>query len=299
MFEHAAGGRYGRALIRSSRHALAESQLLIEQTRARLAEDPLLQQVSVLPPVPEPVPSAVAVWVADLEVAGRYVPVANGNGPVAGDFYDVLRTGPDRVALVVGDVSGHGPTALERMQVLRAATRAVALQGLGARAALAVLDLFVDEQPGEGLATLWYGEYVPSSGRLVYASAGHPPPVLAVPGEVAALLALADAPPLGTGLAHALAAEHRVELPTGAALVAYSDGLVERPDADWTDQLAVLRGLVAVHTDPDLQSSAEDVADAVLHSLVPDRDAALDDVALLVVRRRRDVPGRSSPGQSG
>ncbi len=122
MSEHAAGGRYGRALIRSSHHALTESQLLVEQTRARLAQDPLPQQVSVLPPAPEPVPSAVAVAVSDLEVAGRYIPVGNGNGPVAGDCYDVLRTGPDRVAPVVGDVSGHGPAAPERMPLLRQAT---------------------------------------------------------------------------------------------------------------------------------------------------------------------------------
>ncbi len=162
-----------------------------------------------------------------------------------------------------------------------------------------MLDLFVDEQPGESLATLWYGEHVPSRGQPVYASAGHPPPVPAVPGRPAALPTLADAPPLRTGLAHALAAEHRMELPSGAALVAHSDGPVERPDADCTDQLAVLRGLVAVQADPDLQSTAEDVADAVLDSLVPDRDAAQDDVAQRVVRPRRGVPGRSSPGQAG
>jgi serine phosphatase RsbU (regulator of sigma subunit) len=274
----------------STRLGLEQSRALLEQSRTRLADDPALEEVSLLPPTAEPVPAAAAVWVSDLEVAGRYIPMgAGGSGPVAGDFYDVLRTGADRVALVVGDVTGHGPAALGRMRVLRQAARAVAREQLGARSALAALDAFLDGQPEEGLATLWYGEYVPSIGQLVYANAGHPPPVLTGHGRLTELLALADAPPLGTGLAHELAAERTIHLPTGAALLAYSDGLIERAHADLTDQLALLRDLTTTHADPGHDRTAQQIADAILHALIPDPAAAHDDVCLLVVRRH--TPG--------
>ena len=95
---------------------------------------------------------------------------------------------------------------------------------------------------------------------------------------------LAQAPPLGTGVAHESAVEHTVDLPVGATLVVYSDGLVERPDADLDGQLALLREVVHVHSDPAL-GGAQQVADTILGVLVPDPAAAADDVAILVIRR--------------
>ena len=285
MHGEPAVSRLGSALRTTAGHSAGQqSRALVERTRARLA-DPALDDVSLLRDPVDVVPATSALWVSDLEVAGRYIPIGAGPEPMAGDFYDVLHTGDDRVALVVGDVTGHGPPALARMRALRQTARAVALQQLGPRPALAVLDGFLDAQPEEGLATVWYGEYVPSTGRLVYASAGHPPPVLLVPGGSAQLLALADAPPLGTGLAHALAAEHAVHLPAGTALVAYSDGLVERASADLADQLDHLCALTTAHASAHLDRSAEQVADALLDTLIPDPSAAADDVCLLVVRR--------------
>lgn len=276
----------GQDLAAGARQLLEQSRFLLATTRERLRDPAGLAPLSLLPAqVPGP-PLQADVVVGDLLVAGRYLPAGGGPEPVAGDFYDVLQAGPDRLVLALGDVTGHGPAALDRMQALRAATRAVALEPVGPRQALAVLDAFCDQQPDEGLATMWYAEYTPSTGRLTYASAGHPPPVLTAAGSPTRLLHLTETPPLGTGLAHALAVEHTLRLPVGATLVAYSDGLVERPDADLDAQLALLREVVHVHSDPALARAAQQVADAILGVLIPDPAAADDDVALMVVRRQ-------------
>jgi serine phosphatase RsbU (regulator of sigma subunit) len=245
------------------------------------AQPAFVQQVPL-----QVVPTDVAATVADLAFAGRYVPAGPGPDPVAGDFYDVLRLNDDLVALLVGDVSGHGTGAVARMQQLRAAARAYAIERPGPARVLARLDRFLERLDSESLATLWYGEYRPSTGTLAHASAGHPPPVLHVHGDPTRLLRVADAPPLGTGVAHGLAVEHEERLPPGAVLTAYSDGLVERRGTDLEGRLAVLRALVAAACDPARGGSAAGIAEEILDALVPDRDAAEDDVCLLVVRRQ-------------
>lgn len=226
-----------------------------------------------------------AAVLADLAVAGLYVPAATGPEPVAGDFYDVLSLGPDLVALLVGDVAGHGTGALAAMRRLRSKARGYALEGPGPAALLARLDSFMERVGDDEFATLWYGEYRPSSGTLTYASAGHPPPALHVHAGVL-LLDEADAPALGTGMAHAAAAEHTVVMPSGAVLVAYSDGLIERRGTDFDDQLALLRQVVQQACDPSGVGTAESIAKQILDTLVPDPGRAEDDVCLLVVRRQ-------------
>lgn len=222
---------------------------------------------------------------ADLRVGGRYVPA--GPEPVAGDFYEVLPLGPDLVALMVGDVAGHGRSAAPRMRQLRTAARACAQAGGGPAQVLAQLESFMVGLQTESLATFWYGEYHCGSGELRYASAGHPPPVVYVHGQPVRLLALADVPPLGTGLGHAPATEHVEHLPPGAVLVAYSDGLVERRGTDIDKRLGLLADLVAHVCDRDWIRTPAAIAAEVLHALVPDPDRADDDVCLLVVRPER------------
>ena len=108
-------------------------------------------------------------------MTGLYVPAGLGREPVAGDFYEVLPLDDDVVALLVGDVTGHGRMAVGRMRKLRSAARAYALERLGPASVLARLDRFMESSDDEAFATLWYGEYR-LSGALTYASAGHPPP---------------------------------------------------------------------------------------------------------------------------
>jgi serine phosphatase RsbU (regulator of sigma subunit) len=187
---------------------------------------------------------------------------------------------------VVGDVAGHGAAASARMQQLRAAARAYAIQEPGPASVLRRLDEFCTRLDPESIATLWYGEYEPSTGTLLHASAGHPPPVLTCHGDPARVLHVAAAPPLGVGLTGALAVEQREVLPPGAVLVAYSDGLVERREADLDEQLALLARAVTTACDPGSAGTASEIAEQVLAALVPDPEQAEDDVCLLVVRRQ-------------
>ena len=246
-------------------------------------ETPLIAQHVPL----QAVPTDAASQVADLGFAGRYIPAGEGGQPIAGDFYDVLALDVDRIALLVGDVSGHGPGALTRMQRLRAVAAAYAMERPGAADLVARLDRFCARLDSEWLATLWYAEYQPSTGLLAYAAAGHPPPLLTPAGKPTELLQTASAPPLGTGAAAEHVVEHRTTLPRGAVLVAYSDGLVERHRTDVDEQLAVLRAAVAEACDPQQRRTAQGIAAHVLAALVPEPSAAEDDVCLLVVRRAR------------
>jgi serine phosphatase RsbU (regulator of sigma subunit) len=236
-------------------------------------------------PIPFPsVPERAAATIADLDVAGRYVPAGPGPEPVAGDFYDLLDLEPDLVAIIVGDVAGHGAAATARMHQLRAATRAYALERPGPASVVERLDRFCGRLDPESIATLWYGEYRPSTGTLTYASAGHPPPVLTCHGEEPTLLEKTDTPPLGAGDGQS-GRQHDAVLPRGALLVAYSDGLVERRGTDIVEQIALLRQLVDVACDPRRAGTADDIAGEILAALVPVPGAAEDDVCLLVVRR--------------
>lgn len=228
----------------------------------------------------------VATRAGDLGYAGRYVPTDGTDEPIAGDFYDVLQLEEDLIGLCVGDVAGHGPKVLPQMQTLRDAVRDVAGRLRGPVAVVAALDAFWEGLQIETLATLWYGEYRPSTGELTYVSAGHPPPVLTVHGDPTRLLAEASAPPLGVGLAHQHAANDAETLPVGAVLVAYSDGLVERRRVDIEEQLAALQSVVTTACDPARSGTAKEIAADILDALVPDLDRAEDDVCVLVVIRR-------------
>lgn len=232
------------------------------------------------------VPTDMSATVADLVCAGRYIPAGPDEEPIAGDFYDLLRLGPDLIAIVVGDVAGHGRSALARMQQLRAGARAYATEQSGPASVIARLDRLCGRLDAESIATLWYGEYQPSSGTLTYTSAGHPPPVLAVFGDPTRLLEEATSPPLGVGAADDLAVEHSVVLPPGAVVVAYSDGLVERHDADLGDQIHLLRQIVDAACDPAGGGTSSSIAAQIMQALVPDVARVTDDVCLLVVRRQ-------------
>ena len=123
-------------------------------------------------PIPlQPVPDDVSARVADLGFAGRYIPAGPGPEPIAGDFYDLVHLDDDLMAVVLADVAGHGERALARMQQLRAAARAYALEDSAPASVLGRLDRFCGRLDAESIATMWYGEYRPSTGMLTYASA--------------------------------------------------------------------------------------------------------------------------------
>ena len=113
------------------------------------------------------------------------------------------------------------------------------------------------------------------------------------------LLNEASAPPLGTGVVAEHVVVDEVQLPVGAVLVAYSDGLVERPDRDLEAQLDLLCALVGRAYDPRLtDDTLQNLLNAILSELVPVPAAVRDDVCVLVLRRDRDSSEEHQPTPS-
>ncbi|MFJ8077629.1 SpoIIE family protein phosphatase [Streptomyces sp. NPDC096176] len=234
--------------------------------------------------LPRAVPRRLAV-----EVAPRYVPAGAASG-LGGDWFDVIPLSGARVALVVGDVVGHGLHAAATMGRLRTAVHTLASLDLEPDEVLSRLDDLVNllaaeqeavgEQPvGEQVigATCLYALYDPVSRLCSVARAGHPPPAVTTPDGQVSLLELPAGPPLGLG---GLPFEARdVELAEGSLLTLYTNGLMGEHHSDLDAGLAQLCAALTRPADP-----LERTCQAVIDSLVPAHPA--DDIALLIARTR-------------
>lgn len=220
-----------------------------------------------------------------VDAAWRYLPAGALSG-VGGDWYDVIPLSGARVALVVGDVVGHGIHAAATMGRLRTAVRTLADIDLPPDELLTHLDDVVirlsaeaaaqdAEAPEDIGATCLYAVYDPVSRHCALARAGHVLPALVTPDGTVDILDLPPGAPLGLGGLPFEAAEF--DLPEGSLLALYTDGLLEARDHDIDEGLALLRGALARPA-----SSLEATCDAVLEALLPARPD--DDVALLLAR---------------
>ncbi|MGW7547201.1 SpoIIE family protein phosphatase [Streptomyces sp. NPDC054770] len=221
---------------------------------------------------------------AAVEVAHRYLPSGSLAG-IGGDWFDVIPLSGSRVGLVVGDVVGHGIRSSATMGRLRTAVRTLADVDLPPDELLTHLDDLVThlaaDGPGEEVAelgaTCLYAVYDPVSRRLSLAAAGHLAPAVVLPGGAAELIPMTAGPPLGVGGLPFEATE--LELPEGAVVALYTDGLVEDRDRD-VDR-ATEEMCRALSTPAD---SLEALSDNVLKAVMPEQPS--DDVALLLVRTR-------------
>ncbi|MCH5671208.1 SpoIIE family protein phosphatase/ATP-binding protein [Streptomyces gilvus] len=219
-----------------------------------------------------------------LDIAYRYLPAQAG---VGGDWFDVLPLSGARVALVVGDVVGHGLHAAATMGRLRTAVHNFSSLDLPPDELVALLDELVgridQDEAAEGGsapvtgATCLYAIYDPVSRRCTVARAGHPPPALVRPDGSVTFPDVPAGPPLGLGGLPFETAE--LELAEGSRLVLYTDGLVEDRERDIDEGLELLRGALERAGE-----SPEETCRAVLESQLPAKPS--DDVALIVARTR-------------
>ncbi|UFQ17830.1 SpoIIE family protein phosphatase [Streptomyces huasconensis] len=270
----------------------ARAAVCIDNARLyrREHERALILQRSLLPPGD---PEA-----SGLDIACRYLP-GNAANEVGGDWFDVIELPGHRTALVVGDVMGRGLRAAVAMGELRTAVRTLALldlepaevlsaldeiaRGLGnpagpqqnTRAARKAADADLSEVY---LATCVYAVYDAVTRRCTFANAGHLPPVLVEPGDSGQLALMLDVPPgLPLGVGGEPFEDVEIELPEGALLALYTDGLVESRDHPLEEGLnAFVRAL------GDAPPALEDVCDHVLNTL--DTHHGEDDIALLMAR---------------
>ncbi|MFI1365835.1 SpoIIE family protein phosphatase [Streptomyces griseochromogenes] len=237
-------------------------------------------------------PNAVSDLPA-VEVACRYLP-ASGEPGIGGDWFDVIPLSGARVALVVGDVVGHGIHAAASMGRLRAAARTLASLDLEPDEVVARLDDLVSllaselEANADGNwsaieqvlgATCVYAVYDPVSRHCALARAGHPAPVVATPDGQVRVLDLPAGPPLGLG---GLPFEtYDLDLPEGSLLALYTNGLLEARDGDIDAALENLYGCLSHSADP-----LDRTCDAVVEALLAKDHRPSDDIALLIARTR-------------
>ncbi len=212
-----------------------------------------------------------------LKVASHYQ-AGVGDTRVGGDWYDVIELDRGRTALVVGDVMGRGIQAAAVMGQLRATIRAYAQLDLPPSRVLEYLDASVRDISEEKIVTCVYAVFNPEDSSLVYANAGHLPPLVRCPGGPTQRLTGTFGPPLGTG-PHDLV-ETRLVLSAGDVLILYTDGLVEQRGNDIEDGIHDLEAALAINRGP-----VEDLPLALVDALLP--EGSDDDVAVLVA----EVPG--------
>jgi anti-sigma regulatory factor (Ser/Thr protein kinase) len=234
-------------LARRAALALANAQMFREAQDAGRA-----LQRSLLPAHPPALDGA--------DIAMEYRPGTVGT-EVGGDFYDVIELSGGRVGLAIGDVMGRGLRAAAVMGQLRAALRAYALEEWSPAELLARLDVMVTSLPGLALATCLYGIYEPvvpaaaagsrdhepeptgRPARVLLAGAGHPAPLLVRPDAAPLYVDLDPGLPLGVSDGTRFV-ETMVELPPGASLVLFTDGLVESRHRPLDEGLDLLRSRV-------------------------------------------------------
>ncbi|SCG36511.1 SpoIIE family protein phosphatase [Micromonospora inositola] len=223
-------------------------------------------QHSLLPRTLPQLPGAV--------VASRYLP-GSADVEVGGDWYDVIGAAGDELVLVIGDVVGKGVRAAAAMGQLRNALRAYVLEGFDPGQALTRLNRLVGSTEGGSFATVVCLCFSPRTGRLRYASAGHPSPLLIRGDDVAFLHDRALGPPIGA-IPEVAYPSVEGELAPGGRLLLYTDGLIE------DRQLAIDAALDQLRLDA--ATRGEHVADLV--DAVVGRVAGRprhDDVAVLAL----------------
>jgi PAS domain S-box-containing protein len=210
-----------------------------------------------------------------VDLAARYIPAGTGAG-VGGDWYDAIELRDGRVAVVVGDVVGHGLRAAAMMGQLRNACRAYALVESSPAEVVSRLNRLVASGEEEVMATVLYLVLDRETSEVIYTSAGHPPPLVVAP-DGAAFLDGGRSVPVGA-TESAVYREGSAILPQQATLFLYTDGLVERRDVGLDDRLAQLRAATSA-----VGGELIDVCDQVLAGVLGTKSPA-DDVALLAVR---------------
>ncbi len=208
---------------------------------------------------------------------------------VGGDYYDFIRLAPDRLAVVIADVSDKGVAAALYMALSRTVMRATALDAQGPADTLRRANRILMQDSRSGMfVSLFYGIIDLASGSLTYARAGHNPPLLvraAGATEGGPCMVALDAPGIVLGvIENADIGERTVQMEPGDTLVLYTDGVVEAIDGNACEfGEARLQALAAQAPGGSAQSVVQAISEAV--RAYSGDNVLFDDLTLMVVRR--------------
>lgn len=243
----------------------------------------LMRHQSIAEALQPPRPGLSTTARRGLEIAGQCLPAAGNE--TGGDWYDIIPLPGDRTGLVVGDVMGHGPRAAAGMARLSAAAYALADVDLPPGEVLRQLNRTAIALPHATLATCAYAVIDPADQSCELATAGHLPPVLALPDGTTMVPDLPGGQSLGVGTTHY--GQARIELPPGAILALYTDGLVEtrtRPFDQGILALCSVLGRQHQHQHQHLDAACEELIAAL-------GEHHEDDVTVVLAR----IPLRAAP----
>jgi serine phosphatase RsbU (regulator of sigma subunit) len=213
--------------------------------------------------------------VSGARLAAKSVPGSAGNR-VGGDWYDAIHVPTGQVVLAVGDVVGHDLPAASVMGQLRNSLRAYAVEDTSPASVLTRVNRAAHLLHTADLATCICVVLDPATMTAAWASAGHPPPLVAHSDGTRRLLEGEPGPPLGVMPATRYP-EHSITLAAGDTLLLYSDGLVERRGLALGEGLAALQSIPVAHDDP------ERMCEEVLVSMLPESQNQ-DDVTCLLIQ---------------
>jgi serine phosphatase RsbU (regulator of sigma subunit) len=203
----------------------------------------------------------------------RYMPSATHAG-AGGDWYDVFFDASGDLALVVGDVAGHGSQTVAHMAEMRNTLRGLAHAGVGGPARqLEIIDQTIETTE---LTTVFYALISATTGGLRYSRAGHLPAILCRPDGSVQLLSEGSDTPVGI-FPNGTRTEASVTLGQDDVLVMFTDGLIEEPGRDLYESLDDLTAQVASH-----HGSLEGLANQLM-SNQPSQGTG-DDASILLVR---------------
>lgn len=254
-------------LARALEDLLTFAATEIEQIATINAQEQSLEQLTnaiqrIVAPPPMVVPYG-------MEIVGRY-----RSANVGGDWYEWTPVNVTELAITIGDVTGHGLAAVANMTRLKAHVHAYVLEGHDPGQTLRLASKAF-ENAGQ-MATVLDARYRPVDRLLIYASAGHPPPLVLRGGD-AFFAELEPGPPIGVGVG--APRTHSLALEIGDTVLFCTDGLYEQRRTAIDDSLEDLRqrAIGAVHT----STTLDDLADVLLQIPLSDTN---DDACLMVLR---------------
>ncbi|MCK2216924.1 SpoIIE family protein phosphatase [Actinomadura sp. ATCC 31491] len=211
-----------------------------------------------------------------LDLAARYVPATPGMD-IGGDFFDLIRLSDTQAAAVIGDVQGHDVTAAALMGQVRTAIHAHATAGASPGEVLAHTNRLLVELAPDRFTSCLYASLDLERHTACLASAGHLPPLLGRPGEPTRVVETTAGLLLGID-PEAEYATLDLDLPAGAVLTLYTDGLIEQPGLDLGDAIADL----AERFNPTRGGALRDLAESLIEPAALEQRT--DDIAVLLLR---------------